>query len=132
MEENRWLHVLGWGEDQLHHLRMVGFSFLEQGHYHTAQTYFEALIILDPTTPYHHQVLAGIYLQTDDNQKALQTCEKALQLDPFHAPTQLNRAKALLMLGKRKEGIQAAKQLERCQNESLANDATALILSYAT
>lgn len=132
MKENHWMDLLGWGPDQLHNLRMVGFSLLEQGHYEKARIYFESLIVLDPSNAYHHQTLAAIYLQLDANDLALQSCDEALKIAPLHAPTQLNRAKALLMLGKRQEGIQAAKQLQYCTNERLANDAMALILSYST
>ena|ERR1700722_10808039 len=132
MSQVNWLEVLGWQQDELDDLRFVGYSYIKQGSYDLALTFFEALSILAPQNAYDLQTLGALYLQKNNNLMALNTIEKALKLDPRHYPTLLNRVKALFGLGYKKQGLTAAKNLLTCPIEHIANQATALILAYTS
>ena|SRR3990167_1706201 len=126
-----WLSILGWGPDELEDLRFIGYSYIKQGKYDIATSFFESLVLLSPDTDYDLQTLGALYLQTGNNLMALNYIEKALKKNPSHLHSQLNRAKALLMLGYKKQGLTQARSLEHCANEPIANQAQALLLAYS-
>ena len=125
-----WLSILGWGTEELEDLRFVGYSYIKQGQYDIATTFFEALVILDPTSAYDLQTLGALFLQRGNNLMALNYIEQALRLDPNHLPTLLNRTKALFSLGYKKQGLLQARALQTHSNEAIANQAEALILAH--
>lgn len=131
MSQTDWLSVLGWGKDELEDLRFVGYSYVKQGKYDIAMTFFEALCILDPESVYDIQTLGALYLQKGNNLMALNYVEKALKLDPTHYPTLLNRTKALFALGYKKQALAQARTLEKCPNEQIVGQAQALIMAYS-
>jgi len=98
MSQADWLSILGWGTDELEDLRFVGYSYIKQGKYDIACTFFEALVILNPDSVYDMQTLGALYLQKGNNLMALNYIEKALKLNPKDLPTLLNRSKALFAL----------------------------------
>ncbi len=57
MSQADWLSILGWGKEELEDLRFVGYSYVKQGKYDIATTFFEALCILDPESVYDVQTL---------------------------------------------------------------------------
>ncbi|MCP5469497.1 MAG: type III secretion chaperone [Chlamydiales bacterium] len=126
-----WVEILGWQEEQLNEIRFSGFSFLREGKYEKARLFFEALLILDPKCIFDRQTLGAIYLQVGENEKALYQLEKALSMDPSHQPTLMNKAKALLMLGKKQEALDIIQILKKSDDAKLANDATALLMAHA-
>lgn len=125
-----WLSVLGWGKEELEDVRFIGYSYIKQGKYDTATTFYEALVLLNPESLYDLQTLGALYLQTGNNLMALNYIEKALKLDPTHLPTLLNRTKTLFMLGYKRQALAQAKVLEKCQQEQISNQAQALIMAY--
>ncbi|MBM3207342.1 MAG: tetratricopeptide repeat protein [Chlamydiae bacterium] len=131
MAEINWLDVLGWKGEELEDLRFVGYSYLKQGLYDTAITFFEALVTLVPDSAYDVQTLGALYLQKGNNLMALNYIEKALKIDPNHAPTLLNKTKALLSLGYKKQGLSQAKNLETSEDRTVANQAAALFQAYS-
>ncbi|MCI0382697.1 MAG: type III secretion chaperone [Chlamydiae bacterium] len=131
MSQINWLEILGWGEEELDDLRFVGYSYIKQGKYDFAKTFFEALVVLRPNSIYELQTLGALYLQLGNNLMALHFIEKALELDPSHLLTKLNRVKALFSLGYKKQALLAAKTLETCPEEPIANQAAALVLAYS-
>ncbi len=131
MSQVEWLSILGWGSDELEDLRFVGYSYIKQGKYDIATTFFEALVVLDPTSAYDLQTLGALFLQRGNNLMALNYIEKALKLDPHHLPTLLNRTKVLFALGYKRQGLIQAKSLQKNPNEEIANQAQALILAYS-
>ena len=130
MTTPNWLDVLGWQTKDLEDLRFVGYSYLKQGHYTMALTFFEALVILSEEHLYDLQTLGALYLQTNNNLMALNYLEKAAKQDSSHGPTLLNRSKALLALGYKKQGLMQAKHLESHPDSSIATQAAALSLAY--
>jgi tetratricopeptide (TPR) repeat protein len=130
MTSQEWLELLGWGKEELDDLRFVGYTYIKQGHYDTALSFFEALVILSPTTAYDTQTLGALYLQKGNNLAALNYLERALKLDPNHMPTLLNRTKALFSLGYRRQGIMQAQELAKSSDIRVANQASALILAF--
>jgi tetratricopeptide (TPR) repeat protein len=130
MAKVNWREILGWTDDQLEELRFSGFSFLREGHYQKALLFFEALVILDPQSAYDAQTLGGLYLQMGENQKALKALNQALQIEPIHEPTLLNKAKALFAVNQSAEALQLIKKLERSSDPTIANDAAALYIAY--
>lgn len=125
-----WRAILGWTDEQLEELRFSGFSFLREGHYQKARLFFEALIILDPTSHYDMQTLGALYLQISEGEKALNTLDRALCLDPQHEPSRLNKVKTLLLLGRKADALELAKTLEKSEDLTIANDASALLVAY--
>lgn len=131
MLDNEWKAILGWDDDHLEELRISGYSFLRQGHYHKAILFFEALVILDPMSVYDFQTLGGLYLQVGENEKALFTLNQALRMQGDHLPSLLNKVKALFCLNKHDEAFAIATYLLSCSDKVIADDAEALLMSYA-
>jgi len=126
-----WLEVLGWKLEELEDIRFVGYSYLKQGHYELATSFFEALVILSENTTYDLQTLGALYLEQGKLSEALNYLEKAVKADPSHSPTLLNRTKALFALGYKKQGLKQAKALETDPDKSVASQASALLLAYS-
>lgn len=122
----QWTEVLGWGPEELDDLRFVAYSYIKQGVYDVALTFFNALAVLTPQTAYDLQTLGGLYLQIGENLKALDHLDRALKLEPNHLPTQLNRAKALLALGYKQQAITQAAFLETQADPEIRKQAQAL------
>jgi tetratricopeptide (TPR) repeat protein len=131
MSEVNWCDILGWNANHLSELRATGYSFLKEGKYDQAKIYFEALVVLDPSSVYDIQTLGALHLLMGNLAEAIETLDKALVLNPDHAGSRLNRAKALLYIGKVPEGLEAARELIHCPQQDIANDAQALILAYS-
>ena len=131
MNDVNWLEVLDWGSDELEDLRFVGYSYLKQGKYEIALTFFEALAVLGPGNPYDFQTLGALHLQLDNNLQALNFIERSLKLEPDHLPTKLNRAKALLALGYKRQGVREAEELSKSDDPEISDKASALLMAYA-
>ncbi len=125
-----WLEILEWGDEEVNDLRVVAYSYIKQGVYDVALTFFDALNVLTPPIPYDLQTLGALHLQIGNGLKALDFLDRALRAEPTHLLTQLNRAKALFMLGYRKQGLVQAEQLLKCPDAVIASQASALILAY--
>ena len=126
-----WNDILGWSEDQVEDLRLVGFSYLKQGKYDVSIPIFESLLLLQPDHLYDLQTLGALYLEVGKSLQALSVIERALKLDPAHEPTLLNRTKALFALGYKRQAIAQAKNLQTASNQAIVNQAGALLLAYA-
>ena len=131
MSNVEWLSILGWSLEELEDLRFVGYSYIKQGKYDIATSFFEALVILAPDSVYDLQTLGAVYLQRNNNLMALNYIEKALKLQPDHLPTLLNRTKALFALGYKKQALAQAKSLEHHPEVAISGQAQALILAYS-
>lgn len=125
-----WLEILGWGDEEIEDMRNAAYSYIRQGVYDVALTFFDALTALSPPTSYDLQTLGALHLQMGDGLQALEHLDRALKLEPEHLTTQLNRAKALFVLGYKKQALLQAKALELCEDPEIAAAASALILSY--
>ena len=79
---------------------------------------------MDSKNAYDTQTLAAIYLQLKD-ERALEWLDRALDLDPTHVSTLLNKAKALVTSGKLNEGLDLARTL--APSSSVAE---ALVMAY--
>lgn len=130
MHEIDWLAVLGWGSEEITDLRTVGYSYIQQGIYDIALNFFDAILILSPPLAYDLQTIGALHLQMGNSLKALDFLDRALKMEPGHLLTQLNRAKALFMLGYKKQGLMQAVELEKCIDPEVASQATALVLSH--
>lgn len=131
MSQINWAQKLGWKEDQLEDLRNAGYAYIRQGKYEIALPFYEALAILDPDSAYDAQTLGAIYLQLNQPAKALKHFDRALKFEADHAPTLLNLTKALLMMGKKEEGLKLASILKNESDLDISNVAKALILAYS-
>lgn len=131
MSDVNWLEVLDWGNEELEDLRFVGYSYLKQGKYDIALTFFEALAVLNPENSYDLQTLGALYLQLGNNLLALNYIERSLKLEPDHLSTLLNRAKVLFALGYRRQALAQAQSLQKSEDTNIADQATALLLAHA-
>ena len=130
MSQVNWVEVLGWGKEEIEDLRYVAYSYIKEGIYDVAITFFDALAVLTPPTVYDLQTMGALYLQKGDGLKALDFIDRSLKLEPAHLPTLLNRAKALFMLGYKKQGLAQASELQKCNDKEIIEQASALVLSY--
>lgn len=126
----KWLEVLGWGSEEIDDLRYVAYSYIKQGVYDVALTFFDALAVLAPPTFYDLQTIGALHLQLGNGLKALDYLDRALKIEPNHLATQLNRAKALFMLGYKRQGLVQALELEKSAEKEIASQASALVLAY--
>jgi tetratricopeptide (TPR) repeat protein len=126
-----WMEILGWDENNLEDIRFVGYSYLKEGKYEIATNFFKALNVLSPNSWYDLQALGNLFLQQGQSLEALNYIDQSLKLNPRHAPTLLNRVKALFLLGYNKQAISQAQILLRCKNRTVASQAKALISSYS-
>jgi tetratricopeptide (TPR) repeat protein len=125
-----WKEILGWENEELDDLRFVAYSYIKQGIYDVALTFFDALSVLSPPTAYDLQTIGALHLQMGNGLKALEYLDRALKSAPDHLQTQLNRAKTLFMLGYQRQGLVQAMELEKSQDPEISSAASALILSY--
>lgn len=130
LSHTNWQEVLGWGKQEMEDLRFVAYSYIRQGVYDVALTFFDALAVLTPPTAYDLQTVGALHLQTGNGLKALDYLDRSLKLDPANIPAQLNRAKALFMLGYKRQGLMQAMELEKCPDPAIVAQASALLLAY--
>jgi len=133
MEKNKisWSDMLGWENEQIEDIKVAAYSYIRQGKYEIALSFFRALIILDDEDIYSKQTLGALYLQLGNPAKALVFLDEALKYDSLHAPTQLNRAKALIESGNISEGLKIVNSLKTHVNDYIANSAKALLMAYS-
>src|SRR5579862_2949095 len=96
-----WKETLGWSDEVVEDLRFIGYSYLKQGVFETALKFFEGVLVLEKDNAYDLRTIGALHLQMGNGQKALEYLERALELDPTHLPSQVNRARALFLLGKK-------------------------------
>lgn len=125
-----WQEKLGWSEENLDDLRNVAYAYIRQGKYDIAKPIFEALVVINQNNTYDAQTLGALYLQLNEPTKALQFFERALKTEGDHAPTLINVAKALFMLGKKEEGLRLVEILKNEPDFIISNTAKALIMAY--
>jgi len=132
MQGKEWLDLLGWTQEALEDIRFAGFSYIKQGQYRVALKFFEALVFLSGTEQYVYdlQTLGALHLQLGDHLVALNYLEQAIKINATHEPTLLNRAKALFLLGYKKQGLMQTEKLEESEDISISNQARALSLAY--
>ena len=131
MSKINWIDKLGWTQEHIEDLRYTGYAYIRQGKYDIALSFFEALAVLDPNSVYDAQTLGAIYIQINEPAKAMIYLDKALKLETDHAPTLINLAKALFMLGKKDEALKLSHLLKNEKNPLISNVAKALILAYS-
>ena len=117
-------------DDQINDIRMVGFTYLQQGKYDIALNFFRALHVIVPNNVFDLQVLGGIYLELGKNLEALNAIDASLILDPHLKPTLLNKAKALIALGYRKQGIRQLEELLLIPDKDIHSQVRSLLQNY--
>lgn len=130
MANNNWLERIGWSNNEIEDIRLIAYLYVKQGQYKTALILFEGLLLLKPENVYDLQSIGGIHLQMKNPLLALQYFDRALKVNPDHELTKLNRMKALLALGYRKQAYRASQDLLQSPNKEYAQTAEALLLSY--
>lgn len=125
-----WKQFLGFDESKIEDLRYVGYTYVKEGHYKIAIKFFEALTILNPKSAYDFQTLGALYLQTGQLQYALNYLERALKIEPSHELTQLNKLKALYLLGYYKQANKLAEELIKSSSLPVRTKAESLFLAY--
>lgn len=129
--DNEWTKLLGWGKEEIEDLRLLAFTYIRQGHYQTALTFYKGITILSNQATHDLQTLGALYLQLGHFKEAMETLEKALHSEPSHLKTRLNHAKALLLSGYRQRALQELHDLNKVKDPEIASDAEALILGYS-
>ena len=125
-----WLEILGWSPEEIDDLRHAAYSYIRQGIYDIPLTFLDAIAVVGSQVPYDLQTMGALHLQLGNGLKALDLLDRSLKAEPEHLTTQLNRAKALFMLGYRRQGLAQALELEKCEDQEIASQASALVLAY--
>ena len=125
-----WLEVLGWTDDQVKDLRFVAYTYLRQGKYDFAKTFFKTLTTLKKDNAYDLRTLGAIHVQLDEFEEALSCLEQSLEFEPDHRLALLNKTKALLGLNRKDEALKLAKVLSKHENEYVSDRAEALIMAW--
>jgi predicted Zn-dependent protease len=131
MEKTNWIDLLEWDENQLEDLRVVGFTYIKQGKYDIALHFFKTLNILEPKNAYNLQTLGAIYLQMNKNLEALNFLDKSLKIEPNHSLSLLNKSKALLSLGYKKQALVQIKNIIESGDPEVVSQAVALQMTYS-
>jgi tetratricopeptide (TPR) repeat protein len=126
-----WREVIGWSQDEIDELRAIGYSYLRQGQYKVAQTFFEALVVLDPANLFDLKTLGGLRDIAGDAPGAIDTFTQVLQHAPQDTFALLGLAKAELSAGKQTQAIERLRTLSTSSQKRIALDAQALILAYS-
>ena len=130
MSSLNWMELLGWKDEEVNDLRYVAYSYIKQGGYDVALTFFDAVGVLTPPVAYDLQTMGALHLQLGNGLKALDFLDRALKIEPDHLLTQMNRAKALFMLGYKKQALAIVLELEKSSDPEIASQASALVLAY--
>ncbi|MBN1915064.1 MAG: type III secretion chaperone [Parachlamydiales bacterium] len=125
-----WAELFDWSKEQLDDLRCIGFAYIKQGHYDIALDFFHALNIINPHNAYDMQTLGALYLQKGKALEALHYIDQALKIQSQHHPSLLNRAKALFLLGYKKQAITQAKELLSSVHKEVASQASILLSTF--
>lgn len=125
-----FLEIFGWEQTQLNDLQYVGYSYLKQGKYEIAIKFFEALNMLKPNHDYYLQILGALYLEAKKPKKALEYLDASLKITPNHLPTLLNKVKAFLSIGHKRQALILAKRLKTFNDPFISSQASAIILAY--
>lgn len=124
----QWAEALGIEKSATHSLRAMGYLYVRQGAYDIALKIFHALLVLEEAeNAYDLQTLGAIYLQKGDSLSSLEYLDRSLRVEPEHPFTQLNRAKALLALGYKKQSLQQLSALLQSKNPEVVAQAAALL-----
>jgi tetratricopeptide (TPR) repeat protein len=125
-----WREVIGWGQDEVDELRAIAYAYMRQGQLKLAQTFFEALVILEPNSLYDLRTLAGLRDLLGDPQGSVTLYQEALTRDPRDPFSQLGLAKAQLAAGQATDALPRLQQLATSPDKRIATDAQALLLAY--
>lgn len=101
--------VKGWQPEEYQLMMMLGYTLHEQGRSEEAAVIFEGLLSLDPRNAYCHSALGAAYLRMEQDEKALNHLNLALQLDARDISAYINRAELFM---KQKEYKKAQTDLE--------------------
>lgn len=124
------MRILDLTQKEVEDLRLVGYSYVQQGIYDVALKIYETLTILAPSNAHDLETLGAIHLQLGNGLRALDAIDRSLKLKSVSLETRLNRAKALFLLGYRRQGALQAAELRHCEDQKIAAQALALIQSY--
>lgn len=130
MTQATWKDVLEWDQGQVDEVRQLGYAYIKQGHYELALSLFEGLIGLEQIALADAHLLGALYLEMGNYTEATRWLNRALEYEPSHLLTLLNKAKALLVAGHLDEGLALARTLSTGEETEIANTAEALLLAY--
>src|SRR5262249_9685348 len=88
--------VKGWQQEEYQLMMMLGYTLHEQGRSEEAAVIFEGLLSLDPRNAYCHSALGAAYLRMEQDEKALNHLNLALQLDAKDISAYINRAELFM------------------------------------
>ena len=122
---------IGMSYDEFVEMGRIGGVYYEQGNFEKAQTIFEGLVELDPTSADAHTSLGAVYTQTYENDSALEHLNKAIELKPDQIAPYVSRAEVYIRQQKIEEAIadlRTAIDLDPEEADMGANRARAMVL----
>lgn len=122
---------IGMSDEEFVEMGRIGAVYYEQGNFEKAQTIFEGLVELDPTSADAQSSLGAVYTQTYQNDAALEHLNKAIEIDPNQIAPYVNRAEVYIRQQKIEEAVADLKRaidLDPDEEDTGANRARAMVL----
>ncbi len=129
MKRVNWKEILDIDQSMINDIRIVGFLYIKQGKYTIAISFFKMLAILN-INEYDFQTLGALYLEKGQYLEALKFIDKALKLNPINYNNLLNKCKALICLGYKKQAHTYLINLSTNNNPVIETQAKTLLLSF--
>ncbi|MEZ5307634.1 MAG: tetratricopeptide repeat protein [Pyrinomonadaceae bacterium] len=98
-----------WSSDEIRLVTELGYALAQQGRNSEAIAIFEGLAALSPATNYFDTALGALRLRKGDFEDAVRHLDRALKSAPEDIGSRVNRAEALIHLGRNED---ARKDLE--------------------
>ena len=115
--EITWAQLQGVTAEQAQAIAEQGYSLYKEGRYHDARIVFEGLIICNPVEAYFHSMLGAVLQQLDHFRQclrcgaAVECYSNAINYDPNHINSYLNRGELYLLAGKFKAAFEDLKRV---------------------
>lgn len=95
----------GISKQEQYQIAQLGHGYLTSGKLEKAKVVFEALLALDPFDAYFHMALGSVAQQDEDYREAEKRYSRALEINPFSAPTFANRGEVRIFMGRLSDGV---------------------------
>ncbi len=122
---------IGMSQEEFIEMGRIGAVYYEQGNFEKAQTIFEGLVELDPTSADAHTSLGAVYTQTYENENALVHLNRAIELNAEQIAPYVSRAEVYIRQQRLEEAVADLKraiELDPAEEDRGANRARAMVL----
>ncbi len=110
--------AMRYDERQVEAMRLMGWVFSERGQYETSKFALDNALVLEPGNALLHLDLAFVYLELEEEDKALSSFETAVKLNPNLGEAQEYYAILILKKGDRDKAMRAMERAIKLRSDS--------------